>query len=61
MTKLTKVRKSKLQIDRLSLDCPATSGHGMAAYPGWSAAVHREVLHCTACQGWKSSYKQLEP
>lgn len=33
MTKLTKVRQSKLQIDRMSLDCPATSRHGMATFP----------------------------
>lgn len=44
MTKLTKVRKSKLQIDRLSLDCPAMSRHGMVAHPGLSIEFHAEVL-----------------
>lgn len=39
MTKLTKVRKFKLQIDRLSLDCLAMSRHGMATHPGLSIAV----------------------
>lgn len=61
MTKLTKVRKSKLQIDRVCLDCPAMSGHGMVTLPGLGIAVHEDVLlvlgHGVMSRGWKSSHK----
>lgn len=44
MAKLTRVRKCKIQIDRLSLDCPATCGHGMGHCSPWGGASLCSVL-----------------
>lgn len=51
MAKLTKVRKSRLQIGRLSLDCPDAHGHGMAAHPGWGTAA--------SCRGGASLWPMM--